>query len=288
MIIKYVNSSSESIDLNRAGVKLREANFFKKVWKTEKNNEKYNCVKEPIEYKMTLEVIGSKSFKKEKLNEITELMEKDIISSQKGKLYLGDWYLNCNITESKTYPAESPIGMISEMYIFAEDAIWVKELTKQFLPQSVASTDDLDFPFDFPFDFAPEQAGIAKWSVDHYASSNFQMIIYGPCTDPKILINGYPYQIHTELEASDYLVIDSQKNTVTKYLASGTTANLYNSRDFKNRVFEKIPSGDLTLNWSGSFGFDITLYLERSEPKWGTDDSRKNLITEAGAYLVTE
>jgi alginate O-acetyltransferase complex protein AlgI len=33
-------------------------------------------------------------------------------------------------------------------------------------------------------------------------------------------------------------------------------------------VFEKIPSGNNIVVWDGNWGFDITLFEERSEPKW--------------------
>lgn len=287
MIVKYINSSMESVELNGAGIKLRDANFFRKIWTPEKNNKRYNYIKEPLEYKMIIEVVGTFKFKRETLDKIFEVTEKDLISSKTGRLFFNDWYLNCNITESKTYPSESPIGMISEMIVFAEDAIWIKESTKQFFPQSsVDVSDGLDYDFDYEFDYAPEQAGVERWYIDHYASSDFNMIIYGPCVDPKILINGYPHQIYTDLEESDYLIIDSRKHEITKHMANGTTANLYNSRSFEHSVFEKIPCGDVVFNWPGNFGFDVTLFLERSEPEFGSGSTY--IETETGKYMITE
>ena len=94
------------------------------------------------------------------------------------------------------------------------------------------------------------------------------MTIYGPCENPRILINGYPRQIFTSLESNEYLVIDSRDSTVIKHLANGTTVSVYNSRQFQPSIFEKIPSGLLSIDWTGLFGFDVTLFLERSEPKW--------------------
>ena len=294
MIVKYVNSNGISFDLESNSLRIKDGNFHKNSWKAKAEEVQYgdnvkSFTKQSLIYEITLTLRGNIEKRKRLLDELHDAAEYDIVQNNPGVIWFGDYYIKCFITLSDTHASsESSYRTDKKIEIYCPYPFWIKEATKQFLPQSSSdTTDGLDFPFDFAFDFASDQVGIAKWSVDHYAPSDFQMIIYGPCTEPRILINDHPYQIHTELEASDYLIIDSRKNTVTKYLANGTAVNLYNSRNFKYSVFEKIPAGDLTINWNGSFGFDITLYLERSEPKWGTSD-RKNLVTESGSYLVTE
>lgn len=279
----YINHLGEKIDLSSYPYLFQEGDLldWNYSYQTE-NNRCCNFKKEPKTFSCKIAVLHDitaplEQRKKNWKNAVDELLEKleaDIIANKNGTLYADSgYYMFCRFVASNKENWRMGIPfMFNTFSVLSDYPVWIKESTKQFLPHSSEdSTDGLDFPFDFAFDFAPEQVGVAKWSVDHYAPSDFRMIVYGPCSEPKILINGHPYQIHTELEASDYLVIDSRKNTVTKYMANGTTANLYNSRNFKNSVFEKIPAGDLTINWSGNFGFDITLYLERSEPKWGTE-----------------
>lgn len=107
-----------------------------------------------------------------------------------------------------------------------------------------------------------------SWNIEHPTSSEFRMIVYGPCVNPRILINGYPYEVFTTLDARDYMIIDSQSDTVYKYLNNGTVQNLFHNRGLEHSIFEKIPSGLLNFNWSGDFGFDLTLYLERREAAW--------------------
>ena len=33
-------------------------------------------------------------------------------------------------------------------------------------------------------------------------------------------------------------------------------------------LFKKIPNENNVVSWNTSFGFDVTLFQERSEPKW--------------------
>ena len=88
------------------------------------------------------------------------------------------------------------------------------------------------------------------------------------CVNPKILINDYPYEFFVTLESREYLIIDSQRRTIRRYLTNGTVQNLFNQRAQKQTVFERIPSGILNINWSGDYGFDLTLFLNRREPPW--------------------
>ena len=53
-----------------------------------------------------------------------------------------------------------------------------------------------------------------------------------------------------------------------KYLSNGTIQSIFEKREKKNSVFKWIPSGELILNWDGTFGFDLTIYKERGAPKW--------------------
>ena len=153
--------------------------------------------------------------------------------------------------------------------IATPELVWVVEATRQFFPQlEETAASGIDFQYDYPFDFAGEKRGIAAWDVDHIIPSEYRMIIYGPCVNPKILINDYPYEFFVTLESREYLIIDSQKRTIRRYLTNGTVQNLFNQRAQKQTVFERIPSGLLNVNWSGDYGFDLTLFLNRREPPW--------------------
>lgn len=100
------------------------------------------------------------------------------------------------------------------------------------------------------------------------------MIIYGPCVDPRVAINGHIYQVYATLDENDYLKINSRENSVVQYLANGTQRDLYDYRvKITGSLFEPITPGNVRVVWSGEFGFDLTLYCERSEPRWKIQDS---------------
>lgn len=275
MILKYTNSQGKEFDLISTPLcRIKEANFHKYSWKYEGVKQQYGInvsrfKKDPYEYEATLVFKGTDRERKNILNSFHEAMALDIINNKPGTLQWEDYYLSCFIISTNTYPDESKNRTLNEIVIFAPYPFWIKTMNREFFPQSGAEDKTgLDFPFDFEFDFTANETGNIKWNVDHYTSSHFKMIIFGPVDNPKIYVNDYPYQIHTTLQEGEYLVIDSRNHSVMKYLSNGKVEDIYNSRNFKYSVFEKMPGGQLHVVWSGDFGFELYLFLERSEPKW--------------------
>ena len=188
----------------------------------------------------------------EDVNHLADVMEKDVIAGEDGRLWTDTgYYLRCKIIGSSK--SDWTMGgipfMFNEFQVLCDNPMWIKEYTRQFYPAgtpgSGTSGDYLDFPFDFSFDFSAPESGVESWNIDNNASNDFKMTIY-----------------------SEYIVIDSAANTVTKYRTNGTTKDLFNDRGKLQSVFTPIPGGRITVNWSGTFGFDITIYAERTEPRW--------------------
>lgn len=278
--LKYVNSQGQEIDFRQFNTQVYQTNFHTYTWTYEGTAQRYGTTvdrfgKEALEYEMIVAARGMQADKESNLNDITEITEYDIVNQAQGKLWWGDYYLNCNIISASSAPSEDFFGVEKTLGIFAPFPFWIKEETHQFYPaghsQSTATSAFLDYPYDFPYDYSPPQAGIEQWHVDHFAPSDFIMTIFGACENPRILINGWPYEVFDTLEAGEYIVIDSRNNpvpSVTKHRNNGTVANLWSKRAIERSTFEPIPGGNLTVNWNGSFGFDITLFLQRSEPAW--------------------
>lgn len=49
---------------------------------------------------------------------------------------------------------------------------------------------------------------------------------------------------------------------------NGTTINVFDYRNPNSLLFQKVPNGEIVLNYSRTFGIDLTLYQERSAPIW--------------------
>lgn len=66
---------------------------------------------------------------------------------------------------------------------------------------------------------------------------------------------------------------DPRDNTIVKYRSDGVRQDIYDSRAKQQSVFDLIAPGNIRVVWPGSFGFDLKLYCERSEPKCKTKGS---------------
>ena len=226
--------------------------------------------KEPLTYEMTVAIRGTQSDKEAALNQIAEITEQDVVNKTPGRLYWKDYYLDCYILKADTQPSGDFWGAERSMTIFAPYPFWIKEETKQFLPVNRDQEDagGLDYDYDYDYDYALDVPGQQRWNIDHYAPSEFQMILYGYCQNPRVMVGDYPYQVFDTCEEGEYIVIDSRAKTVVKHLNNGDVTNIFDLRAKENSVFEKIPGGNQLVTWAGTFGVDITLFMERSEPKW--------------------
>lgn len=275
MEVYYINHKNQKIDLGRPPYQMQVGNVFNFSHKYEGSNFKLKRIYKEITTISTTITISSSDDNDffDALNTFFEVTESDTVSEVQGRLYIGEYYLSCNVISSdKSFWKEMFDGVEISVKLLVPYPYWCHEETKSFLRYNEMiekSADDfLSYPFSYPYRYSmPRNSGFIQ--NDHYAPCDFQIIVYGPCTDPSVRIAGHLYEVITTLYSGEYMVIDSRDNTVTKYKNDGSTENLYNSRRKDIRVFEKIPSGRLSVLWNiEAFGFDITLFQERSEPKW--------------------
>lgn len=256
----YKNSKGEVLWLTRAPFRTVEADWFDSTWEeTESGYEKT----------ITIDVFGKRDEFVKNMETLYRIISTDSETGNYGQLYVNDTFLPCQIYRTKKTGWKGYIYTEVELVFIAPELSWITVQEKKLYPQTETMvTGGIDFPFDFDFDFAAQKRGNEVFEIDHIIPSDFEMIIYGPCSNPRVLINGYPYEVLTELEANEYLVINSSQQLVTKYLSNGTTANMFNARGYEYSVFERIPPGLITVNWSGDFGVDLYIYLVRREAAW--------------------
>lgn len=277
MLVYKSGSTREEISLSQKFIRARikKAGFYDYKWKP-KETELENGVKisgftkEKAEYTLILDFIGSEQERAENSNKFFELTEADVLGKTPGTLKLNNYCINCFVIENKSGGRDTRTRMVQrETKIIAPYPFWFTEQTHVFYPGAGQDAGYLEFPFDIPFDLMGDAAGSGNINLEHYAACNFLITIYGPCTTPRIVIGNNTYEVKTKLDAGEYLQIDSRDGTVIRTRASGLKVNEFENRNSgAGSVFEKIQPGHNLVSWNGSFGFDITVYIERSEPRW--------------------
>lgn len=257
---------------------MKDATFHSYSWGYDGTEQQYGTTitrfrKDPVQYEATIIVRGSVAQRKNTLDHFLETTEVDIINKKPGKLIIGEYYINAYMISSSTAPYDGADWTQKDVTFFCPYPFWIMEISNSFEPSTGEAQDSgefLDYEYDFSYDYSQASGGNVIWIVDHYAPCEFLMTIFGPAEDPRLTINGNPYQVYTTLGDNDYLQIDSRNNSITAFLNNGTRQNLYDMRPkYPNpSVFTPIKPGNISVQWPGSFGIDLTLYLERSEPKW--------------------
>ena len=131
----------------------------------------------------------------------------------------------------------------------------------------VTSGGGSDYPYDYAYDYATSKTG-GIIVCNSIRANAFRMRIYGEATNPTVVISGQVYKINGKVAKGETLLIDSLSKTITLTTATGEKVNWFNNRSRDSYVFEPIPAGQNTVEWDGSFGFNLTVIEKRSEPRW--------------------
>lgn len=204
-------------------------------------------------------------------NRLLDLAETDVEARSPGKVYIGEYYTHGYITGSKKsdYLISKRLCGI-DLTLTSDDPAWYREQTHNFIPgadTSIGVGGGTDYPYDYAYDYALSMKG-RNVVCDSVSPSAFRLVIYGEATNPVVVIGGHTYSVTGTVGKGETLLIDSLNKKVTLITGTGNHINWFDKRGRTDYIFEPIPAGQNTVSWSGSFGFDLTVIEERSEPRW--------------------
>ena len=269
--LKYKNHQNEVFNFGRDGIFVNSGELHDYAWTVTKKGNRVSALDRSVITKKLPVIIMCETEEQgiAARNRLMEVMEKDVLAMQHGRIMIGDYYFRCYVTASKKKDYQtSKRFMQVDLTLTSDFPYWVKETTFTFrnIAEAVGGK-NLDFAHDHPFDFFSGMGTKEMYNTD-FGATNFRMIIYGACKDPAVYVSGHLYHVECEVGVGEYLTIDSVSKKITITAVDGTVTNVFNMRNRESYIFEKIPSGSNTVTWEGDFGLDITLLEERSEPKW--------------------
>ncbi len=273
MILKYQSSSGEEFDLKTTALRTRTANYHDYSWQPQIKEQQYGdrvyrFDKEALYYDTILNIGGSVEQRRETLNNLHEAFDRDIFTMKPGRIIHGDYYIQCYITFSST--AYNHPFTENELNIYCPYPFWIKENKYECLKQedTAGANEFLDYPYDFDYDYMSGLTGQQSIENGGPGPAEYRLTMYGAASNPYISIDGEIIGVSTILQDGEYLVLDSREHTVYRHTITGEKINLYNNRTKDRSIFEKIASGQHSVVWPGTFGFDLIIFEERSEPKW--------------------
>lgn len=271
--IKYIASSGNMYDLTTRDILHRKANYFDWTWKVEGAKKQYGSrvsrvSREAAQYEPELIFGRNQKNLRQTIQALHNDFENDMRRLQPGRIVWGDWYIDCFINASKVDNLSFWKWISNKIQILAPYPFWIKEEKVVLTNASETTGGYLDYPYDYNYDYTAPVIGKKVVPSDSPFASEFRMIIYGLAVNPRIVINGYAYILYTTIPAGSYVIIDSKQRTIMMYGSYGQKTNVFDFRNKSDSIFEKIPAGNLDIVWDATFGVDLTIFREKSEPEF--------------------
>ncbi|WP_051205644.1 hypothetical protein [Butyrivibrio sp. FC2001] len=280
--VKYINSEGKTFMLSNTDsvVRLKKGNFHKYSWTPETVEYKYgdqvqDFTKSAISYELTFAVKGNPIERKQRIQDLHNAAEHDIMVNKRGKLMFGEYAIECFLISSDTQPDdEKDTETVNTVTAYCPYPFWMRETMYSFQSHGMAGLIDA---YDYPFDYGSVDYGIAGYrantGMDATVPLEFRLVIYGPIKDPCIRINGHKYEVLVDVAENCILTIssleksDQEKSCILTY-PSGKSMSVLHARNRDSYIFQPITSGDVVVYSEQEVSFDLIIIERRSEPLW--------------------
>ena len=269
--VTYISSAGNTYQLHsKNGVLHKRLPFRSWSWKPrttelEQGVRVSGFTRAAAQYKSELLFYGSVEEQTELVNDLHDDFEGDMRRKKTGRIIVEGQYLDMYVIG---VDARHNNGVTTDsIQIYAPYPYWMQEEKIVLDASAVTGSGFLDYEYDYMYDYTAPVMGRKIIKSDFPFDSEFQMVVYGLAVNPRITINDYPYTLYATIPQGAYVIIDSKQKSIMMYNANGTRTDLFNFRNKTESIFQKIPAGDLDIAWDSSYGVDITVFRERSEPK---------------------
>lgn len=153
--ISYVNHLGETLDLYGGGIWCESDELDNWEWADKTlNGRTAGLYREQKTIPFNLIIVGTnEQHGLELRNALFEIMEKDAIAVEPGRLYIDGWYLKCiAVSSRKDLHWLTDMAAKCELGLLADDPVWTKEHSFS-MPKDGTGT-GLNFPYNFPYNFA--------------------------------------------------------------------------------------------------------------------------------------
>lgn len=274
--ISYVNHLGETLDLYGGGIWCESDELDNWEWADKTlNGRTAGLYREQRTIPFNLIIVGrTEQHGLELRNALFEIMEKDAIAAEPGRLYIDGWYLKCiAVSSRKDLHWLTDMAAKCELGLLTDDPVWTKEHSFS-MPKDGTGT-GLNFPHNFPYNFAGSKEA-SYINNPGIMGAPVRMTVYGPASNPYVIVGKNRYEIEAEVKSGGKLVIDGTEKTITLYDEYGNAENAFSKRRGVQRqgsgsyVFQPVAPGENLVSWNGSFAFDVVLFEQRSERRWGS------------------
>ena len=205
-----------------------------------------------------------------------EVVDEDARAGVPGRIVANGYELRCFVTEWKFSKYLVRDGYIrADLTVLPVDGVWTRTVHHEFRPSTPGPPGGLDLPCDLPCDLTPPpQPDFVRLDASN-GSSPFLMRIWGPAHHPSVRIAGNLHAVEVDVPEGGRLEVDGRDGTCAMVEQDGRETNCLALRKTEDEgapcdLFRPVPSGEASVEWDGSFWFELDLFDERSTPRWGS------------------
>lgn len=264
--LKYVNHLNEVVEFGKGNILVNRNDFRDYEWNFATQYQKLSAFnKQPSKKNLPFLIFGANA--KATANKVHEILEKDILAIVPGRLYSGEFYLRGYFyASSKSEYLRGDVFRGNLLFV-TDQNFWIKEDKYVFRLSDEEIQGGHGYDYGYPYDYS-SSVNVQNLYNTGFMDTNFEMVVYGPVTNPILTVSGHSYAVEVDLLANEYLTINSADKTIIRTTARGEKVNEFSHRNLENYVFQKMPAGVNRVVTNAPFNYDITLLLERSEPLW--------------------
>lgn len=204
---------------------------------------------------------------------LVSIIDAEVEHNVPGKLIADEWEQR---TALRGFDASelTPIQLKASVDCCLLDGIWRKPKVLHMLPGSGDSQGTKRYEYAYPYRYGSE-SGSKSIAVSSKKSVAFMMCIFGPVKNPTIRIANNVYKVNVVVSSGGYLLLDARDCSAMLVSADGERRDVYSScvrgqgEGCGEYAWERIPTGSSLVSWDDAFGFDLTIYEERSAPPFG-------------------
>lgn len=270
--ITYTNSKNQVIKLGQdSGVWLDENDLFSYEWEYVTAQRRLVAVSRDVS-EMPVKLLFLNGESDETIAHFLEVMDYDMRMKSPGTLSVNGFERRGVFFQASTEDYMYKRGlMYLDMRFLALDQDWSRRTTFTF-DVSVGSVDtQLFYPHDYPHDYGGSPAPSSFENPSAFPSE-FLLRIYGPVSNPYVIINGNLYAVNCTVVSGGFLVIDStDRSAIYNYNAQGVAQNVFDlatagSQGSGEYIYELIQPGTNQVSKSNNFKIDIEVLDSRSIP----------------------
>ena len=209
-------------------------------------------------------------------DELRRLADRDVAMATPGTLAIDGWSQRAYITAADP-SSISRAHMAAKLTVVLLDGVWRKGHTVAFEQLTATSGDGefLDLPYDLPYDLGVPSTR-RYVDVGEWGAAPPRFIVYGPCVNPAVRIDGNWYRVDVTVPDGGYMVVDplATPRSVTVVGPDGSVTDAFpkarrgDGLGGGEYIFQPASPGTHEVEWDRSFGFDLTWYEEEGEPPW--------------------